>query len=103
MRQSQIKSIQENLFSLRELAVELLNNPNADATQLAQHFHNRCADIESELYTIRDELIQLEYASASQYYSEDKYQQLVDEQLIESWVDSLTYEQVELALQFKQL
>lgn len=104
MNQSQIKSIQENLASLREVAVELLNNPEPDAIQLAQYINDRCADIESNLYADeRAELISLEYASAFTYYPENKYQQLVDEQLIEIWVDSLTDEQVELALQFKQL
>ena len=104
MNQSQIKSINENLASLREVAVELLNNPEPDAIQLAQYINACCTDIELDLFvTERAELISLEYASAFTYYSEEQYQQLIDEQLIERWVDSLTYEQVELALQFKQL
>ena len=104
MNQRQIKSINESLASLREVAVELLNNPEADAIQLAQYINDRCTDIELDLFvTDREELISLEYASAFEYYPEDKYQQLVDEQLIEVWVDSLTDGQVELALRFKQL
>ena len=104
MNQRQIKSINESLASLREVAVELLNNPKPDAIQLAQYINDRCTDIELDLFaTERAELISLEYASAFEYYPEDKYQQLVDEQLIERWVDSLTDGQVELALQFKQL
>ena len=104
MRQSQIKSINENLASLREVAVELLTNPESDAIQLAQYINDRCTDIELDLFaTERAELISLEYASASQYYPVDRYQEIIDQQLIERWVDSLTYEQVELALQFKQL
>lgn len=63
-----------------------------------------CNKIESSLYTDeRAELISLEYASAFNYYPEDRYQEIVDQQLIEVWVDNLTDHQVELALQFKQL
>lgn len=104
MKQSQIKSINENLASLREVAVELLNNPEPDVIQLAQYINDRCTDIELDLFvTERAELISLEYASAFEYYPEDKYQEIVDQQLIEVWVDSLSNHQVELALQFKQL
>lgn len=104
MNQSQIKSINENLASLREVAVELLNNPEPDVIQLAQYINDRCTDIELDLFaTERAELISLEYASAFNYYPEDRYQEIVDQQLIEVWVDSLTDGQVELALQFKQL
>ena len=104
MNQVQIKSINENLASLREVAVELLNNPELDATQLAQYINDRCSDIELSLFTNeRAELIYLEYATAFKTYSEEEYQEIVDEQRIERWVDSLTDEQVELALQSKQL
>lgn len=104
MNQAQIKSINENLASLREVAVELLNNPEFDAIQLAQYINHRCTDIELDLFANeRAELISLEYAEAFKTYSEHKYKELVDEQRIERWVDSLTNEQVELALQSKQL
>lgn len=104
MNQVQIKSINENLASLREVAVELLNNPEFDAIQLAQYINDRCTDIELNLFaTERAELISLEYAIAFKTYSEEEYQEIVDEQRIERWVDSLTDEQVELALQSKQL
>ena len=104
MNQRQIKSINESLASLREVAVELLNNPKPDAIQLAQYINDRCTDIELDLFaTERAELIALEQESACRHYLVVKYQEILEQDLIAVWVDSLTDGQVELALQFKQL
>ncbi len=50
MTRAQIKSIQENLANLRKVAVQLLNNPEPDALELATYINDRCTDIEMELY-----------------------------------------------------
>ena len=50
MNKEQLKSIQENIASLREVAMELLNNKEADTETLANIIEDRLVDIELELY-----------------------------------------------------
>lgn len=104
MNQLQINAINRAVTSLRELELDLIVDMSVDSLHLAQYINESCNKIESSLYTDeRAELISLEYASAFNYYPEDRYQEIVDQQLIEVWVDGLSNHQVELALQFKQL
>lgn len=104
MNQLQINAINRAVTSLRELELDLIVDMSVDSLRIAQYVNESCNKIESNLYIEeRAELISLEYASAFNYYPEDRYQEIVDQQLIEVWVDSLTDGQVELALQFKQL
>ena len=53
MNKEQLKSIQENIHSLREVAMELLNNKEADREVLANIIEDRLVDIELELCEIR--------------------------------------------------
>ena len=105
MNQSQIKLLQNYLSNLEAVAIELLNNPQPDSIQLlAQHIEEGCAKVELNFYkTPREQLIAIEQESACRYYSVVKYQEILEQDLIAVWVDNLTDEQVELALQFKQL
>ena len=104
MNQLQINAINKAVESLRELETELIVDMSVDSLRIVQYIEESCSNIESNLYAEeRAELISLEYASAFNYYPADRYQEIVDQQLIEVWVDSLSNYQVELALQFKQL
>ena len=54
MNKEQLKSIQENIHSLREVAMELLNNKEADMEVLANIIEDRLIDIELELYVTEE-------------------------------------------------
>ena len=58
MNKEQLKPIQENIRSLREVAMELLNNKEADREVLARIIEDRLIDIELELY-VTEEMINL--------------------------------------------
>ena len=55
MNKEQLKSIQENIHSLREVAMELLNNKEADREVLASIIEDRLIDIELELYVTEED------------------------------------------------
>lgn len=104
MNQTQIKLLQNYLFNLEAVAVELLNNPQPDTAKLVQYINEGCINVELNFYkTQREQLIAIEQESACRYYSVVEYQEILEQDLIAVWVDSLSNHQVELALQFKQL
>ena len=104
MNQAQIKLLQNYLSNLESVAVELLDNPQPDTAKLVQYINEGCINVELNFYkTQREQLIALEQDSAKSYYPEDRYQEIIKQDLITVWVDGLSNHQVELALQFKQL
>lgn len=54
MNKEQLKSIQENIHSLREVAMELLINKEVDREVLASIIEDRLIDIELELYVTEE-------------------------------------------------
>lgn len=50
MTNSQLKSIQENIFSIREIAMAMLQSSDSHMIELAKIISDRCLDIEMELY-----------------------------------------------------
>lgn len=54
MNKEQLKSIQENIRSLREVAMELLINKEADGEVLARIIEDSLIDIELELYVTEE-------------------------------------------------
>lgn len=49
MTNLQLKSIQENIFSIREIAVAMLESSDSHMIELAHILSNRCFDIEMEI------------------------------------------------------
>lgn len=50
MTNSQLKTVQENIFSIREIATEMLNSSDNNMIELANILSDRVIDIEIELY-----------------------------------------------------
>ena len=56
MTNLQLKTVQENIFSIREIAMAMLQSSDSHMIELAEILSDRCIDIEIELY-IKDMLI----------------------------------------------
>jgi len=50
MTNSQLKTVQENIASIREVAMAMLQSSDSHMAELAQILSDRCLDIEMELY-----------------------------------------------------
>lgn len=81
MTNSQLKSIQENIFSIREVAMAMLQSSDSNMIELAEILSDRCIDIEIELYD-KDMLI---------YGSQTSCKELLDQNLSEPEVMTKSY------------
>lgn len=61
----QLKSVQENIESIREVAMELLQSSDSHMIELAHILSDRCADIEMELCDKEPEVMTKSYNSTS--------------------------------------
>ena len=50
MNISQIKIVEDNLAGLRQMAVEILNENEPDALELATYINDACTNIEEAIY-----------------------------------------------------
>ena len=73
MTNSQLKTVQENIFSIREVAMAMLQSSDSNMIELAEILSDRCIDIEMELYN-KDMLI---------YGSQTSCEELWDQKLLE--------------------
>ena len=73
MTNSQLKTVQENIASIREVAMAMLQSSDSHMIELAKFLSDRCIDIEIELYT-KDMII---------YGSQTSCKELWDENLLE--------------------
>lgn len=82
MTNSQLKTVQENIASIREVAMEMLQSSDSYMIELAKILSDRCLDIEIELYT-KDMLI---------YGSQTSCKELWDQNLSEPEVMTKSYD-----------
>ena len=82
MTNSQLKSIQENIFSIREVAMAMIDSSDSHMIELAMILSDRAMDIEIELYT-KDMLI---------YGSQTSCKELWDQNLSEPEVMTKSYD-----------
>lgn len=65
MTNSQLKSVQENIFSIREVAMAMLQSSDSHMIELAEILADRVLDIEMELYNPEPEVMTKSYDSTS--------------------------------------
>ena len=65
MTTSQLKSVQENIFSIREIAMAMLQSSDSNMIELAEILSDRVMDIEIELYDPEPEVMTKSYNSTS--------------------------------------
>ena len=82
MTNLQLKSIQENIFSIREVAMAMIDSSDSHMIELAMILSDRAMDIEIELYT-KDMLI---------YGSQTSCKELWDQNLSEPEVMTKSYD-----------
>ena len=65
MTNSQLKTVQENIFSIREVAMAMLQSSDSNMIELAEILSDRVMDIEMELYDPEPEVMTKSYNSTS--------------------------------------
>lgn len=65
MTNSQLKSIQENIFSIREIAIAMLESSDSNMIELAEILSDRVMDIEIEISNPEPEVMTKSYNSTS--------------------------------------
>ena len=65
MTNSQLKTVQENIFSIREVAMAMLESSDSHMIELAEILADRVLDIEMELYNPEPEVMTKSYNSTS--------------------------------------
>lgn len=65
MTNSQLKTVQENIFSIREIAMAMLQSSDSHMIELAEILADRVLDIEMELYNPEPEVMTKSYNSIS--------------------------------------
>ena len=65
MTNSQLKTVQENIASIREVAMSLLQSSDNNMIELAHILSDRCLDIEMEICNPEPEVMTKSYNSAS--------------------------------------
>lgn len=65
MTNSQLKTVQENIFSIREIAMAMLQSSDSHMIELAEILADRVLDIEMELYNPKPKVMTKSYDSTS--------------------------------------
>ena len=65
MTNQEAKSVQENIASIREVAMAMLQSSDSNMIELAEILSDRCLDIEMELYNPEPEVMTKSYNSTS--------------------------------------
>ena len=65
MTNSQLKTVQENIFSIREVAMAMLQSSDSNMIELAEILADRVLDIEMEIYDPEPEVAAKSYNSTS--------------------------------------
>lgn len=107
MTNSQLKSIQENIFSIREIAIAMLESSDSNMIELAEKLSDRVMDIEieisnpePELQSISEEdfreiLVEQEYESI-QLGNPKQYELALEEEQVEKWVDKMNKHELQI-------
>ena len=101
MTNSQLKSVQENIFSIREIAMAMLQSSDSHMIELAEILADKCLDIEMELYDpepeimtniseddLRKLLAVMEYEALA-IKDPKQYELASEEEQVEKWVDRM--------------
>ena len=100
MTNSQLKTVQENIFSIREVAMAMLQSSDSHMIELAMILSDRCIDIEMELYNpepefnniseddFRELLVKKEYEMLKENHPK-QYELASEEEQVEKWVDAM--------------
>ena len=101
MTNSQLKSVQENIFSIREIAMTMLQSSDSNMIELAEILSDRVMDIEMELYDpepgevtniseddFRELLVEKEYEMLKENHPK-QYELVSEEEQVEKWVDRM--------------
>ena len=102
MTNLQLKSIQENIFSIREIAVAMLESSDSHMIELAHILSDRVTDIEMELYNqepafmsniseddFRELLTNTKYEVLAITKPLEEYELIMEEEQVEKLVDSM--------------
>ena len=101
MTNSQLKTVQENIASIREVAMAMLQSSDSNMIELAHILSDRCLDIEMELYNpepevmtniseddFRELLVVMEYKMLKENHPK-QYELASEEEQVEKWVDAM--------------
>lgn len=90
MTKEKLKSIQENIESIREVAMTLLRSSDSHMIELAEILSDSVMDIEMELYNPEPEDVPTKsYNSTSNRKDTIQYELASEEEQVEKWADAI--------------